>query len=267
MEETRRAESTFTQRIPIESQEGIEIKELRGSRIETPVDSMGSHLDTPPSDEALCCLVRCFNFMKEQILSFFGWLCSCLVSKPATKEEREEVRVLLEKETETTLSNLYKRYSVQTVTCDSYLARCILVDSFKIAPLLKKLRTLSEPFDEQLSDETDPITQRQLQSKKNEILSVMEKLNDFSSLEKHPIARDNTQEMQEKVEEFSLEKLQLFDGDRHDTLKETMEILYYVTKNIFGESLVVKELIPILNGIRAKKSMKPLDFAYLNEKS
>src|ERR1700731_4819345 len=62
--------------------------------VKTATTTIGPHpeaLTTPSGDqvEASSCIVRCLTLLKNQIVSFFTWLCSCFSSeeKPAEKDK------------------------------------------------------------------------------------------------------------------------------------------------------------------------------------
>ena len=210
-------------------------------------DTTESYSDAPSSNKEPCCLLRLFNYVKEQILSFFGWLCSCLVSKPATKEEKVELAALFNTKMEDLIKTIAKRYTGEIINYKSDLLPCLLADVLKIFSLFGKVTNLCKIF-----EKNDSITQRELNSKKTEFLSIVNTIYDSIDLDKHPIERNYSEDMQRKVEDFSLEKLDFIENGQ-GTIKAAMIVFGDVDSNILND------FIQFVDDIRAKHQLGSIE--------
>jgi hypothetical protein len=228
---------------------------VRGRRGSSSEDSMKSSLETSSSDKSSCCFLSCLNFVKDGILSFFNWVCSGF-SSPATQEEISAVGSFVLKSLEELQSRIKTRYTDDKLNYSKDLAPCILADGFKIMSKFCIVLTIGElRFKKRVEDKNNPIRVRELESFKNEMLSSFNNLGELVDLEKNPIETNNSPEIQQLVEDFSLEKLPHFKSD--ESIKISIEMLFeffdeHVKENTFND------IVELVNDIRIKNEMDPI---------
>jgi len=210
------------------------------------------HSDAPAANEETCCFVRCLTYIKDKIVSFFKQLAECLCPKRATQDEIKAVRNEIGGEiTQTTTAIIETIKSIfdscmltvpqPPVKDIDYLMLATAIDGFSLyAQGMSNFAEIMRAKD---------LSHSKLQSDKAKILAS------FSLAKKVKPALKLTLALQEKVENFSLEKTQL----HHDPKFKSNESLDTLFKTLqLCEFNYSQQLLNLVNEIRDKNRMSPI---------
>jgi hypothetical protein len=188
---------------------------LRSDTIES---ALASSLDS--NNESACCLTRCCNFIKNQIVSFFDWLCRLFhsesatvkeeVSKPATLDAMQAAKNERQSHEEHSLGFIKNHFRdrYDNVTFGYYY----FVDAIEASIKIKQIEDINDRWDKYIDllktgekfEDGDIITEKRLDSDKKKALQLYDEL--IKQGESNSFQNENLEACKATVEDYCLGK-------------------------------------------------------------